>query len=279
MSLENETILQLGILLPLGLLAMGILIKRGCFAKDALVDRPVRTAGLIGTDLAIGAMLLLFGIALAQTMVVSLGLDAKIPLQNALSQLVMQCCIFSPVGLYTYYKIRSTHHSFGDFGLSIREKPHWQMGVWASILCIPILIALSALMGVISTLLGFDTQNVAHELLETIHKTKELGTLIILLVSAIIAAPLFEEFIFRGYLLQGMRDVISQKTPWVNVIISSVIFAGIHANVSQWQTMPALFILGCMLGWMYEKSGSLWPCIILHATFNAFNIGIVLLLM
>ena len=141
------------------------------------------------------------------------------------------------------------------------------------------LLAISSLVALATNLMGIQTPEIAHKMLVTISQTKDVVTLILLLTSAIIFAPMLEEFIFRGFLHQAIRDVISVDTPWLNITLCSAIFAGIHISAAQWQTLPALFILGGILGWMYEKTASLWPCIILHACFNSLNIAIVLFLM
>jgi membrane protease YdiL (CAAX protease family) len=46
-------------------------------------------------------------------------------------------------------------------------------------------------------------------------------------------------------------------------------FAAVHSNVEHW---PALFVLGVGMGYAYEKSGSLWRPIFIHALFNGVTI-------
>ncbi|MBL4700666.1 MAG: CPBP family intramembrane metalloprotease [Phycisphaeraceae bacterium] len=279
MELDYSTFLQLSVLLPASLLAVIVLYKRGLLSKKSLNNRPIYPLGIEGIDLAIGMLLILLGMVFASQVGANLKGDEATAFQKAIVQLMMQFCSFGPLMVYVAYKIISTQHRLGDFGLSLHKPIHWQMGVWSAILCIPILMSLSALVGLVSILFHFPTPEIAHELLETISQTKDVSTLIALLSSAIIVAPLIEEFVFRGFLQHCMRDIISAKTPWVNIILCSLIFASVHIGAAQWQTMPALFTLGCILGWMYERTASLWPCIILHAIFNALNISIVLLLM
>lgn len=278
MPQDTLTLIQYAVL-PIGLLTGGVLFNRGCFKATALANRPIRHTNLAGIDLVIGLMLVLFGMMLASSLTLLKIIDKNNPQHQAILMLAGQLCMFSPIVIYTIAKLRFMERSLDDLGLSLREPTHWKTGAWATVLGIPMLFSLNIIMAIISSLIGLQTPEIAHELLQTIHQTKSVSTLLILLTSAIIAAPVLEEFVFRGFLLQTLRDVISDQTPWVNIIVSSVIFAGIHISVTQWQTLPALFVLGGMLGWMYEKTGSLWPCIILHACFNALNVGIVLLVM
>ncbi len=88
-----------------------------------------------------------------------------------------------------------------------------------------------------------------------------------------IFAPLVEEVVFRGailkVLLQGCRS------HWLAIIISAVLFAIVHANPIQ---MPHAFLIGLMLGWMYYRTHSIIPGIVVHWVNNtvayvAFNLG------
>lgn len=278
MPLDYQTLIQIAVLMT-GLLAGVVLLMRGCLSKKSLDNRPIRPTGLMGIDLVIGLMLVIFGMSLAPTLSVFIQIDKENMLQQAMLQLLGQFCMFSPIIIFTIAKLQFNNHSLGDFGLSLHEPTHWQTGVWAAVLGIPILLALNNVMAILSNFIGMPSPEIAHEMLEKISQTKDVRVLILLLTSAIIAAPVFEEFVFRGFMQQTMRDVIAAETPWINICVCSAIFTGIHISVTQWQTFPALFLLGGMLGWMYEKTGSLWPCIILHACFNALNIGIVLLVL
>jgi membrane protease YdiL (CAAX protease family) len=56
----------------------------------------------------------------------------------------------------------------------------------------------------------------------------------------------------------------SSAARWLAVIITSVVFALIHPL---W-TAPMIFILSIALGYVYERTGSLWVPIVMHAMFN-----------
>jgi len=61
---------------------------------------------------------------------------------------------------------------------------------------------------------------------------------------------------------------------WLAVIITSVVFAIIHPL---W-TAPMIFLLSLCLGYAYERTGSLWVPIIMHAMFNTSSTVMFLLL-
>jgi len=63
------------------------------------------------------------------------------------------------------------------------------------------------------------------------------------------------------------------ENTWQAIAISSIVFATAHQNPAHW---PALLLLGACLGYAYEKTGSLFRAIFIHALFNALTITAVL---
>lgn len=81
-----------------------------------------------------------------------------------------------------------------------------------------------------------------------------------------IVAPLVEEIFFRGFLFQGFR----QRYGWVPaMLISSAIFAAAHLDPVAF--IPT-FLLGAVLAYVYHRSNSVWPGVILHFLVNAFGL-------
>ncbi|MCW7538022.1 CPBP family intramembrane metalloprotease [Aquabacterium sp. A7-Y] len=83
-----------------------------------------------------------------------------------------------------------------------------------------------------------------------------------------VLAPVLEEMLFRGVIL---RSFLKRYTPGVAIVHSAAIFGLAHLNVYQF---AAGLIGGVALGWIYERTRSLWPCIALHA---AYNVSVTLL--
>lgn len=78
----------------------------------------------------------------------------------------------------------------------------------------------------------------------------------------VVAAPLLEEFIFRGIVLDGL---LKNYPPVKAVFISSLLFGLVHLN--PWQFVTGFFI-GLFMGWVYYYTRSLLATIIIHATAN-----------
>ena len=86
--------------------------------------------------------------------------------------------------------------------------------------------------------------------------------------AAIVVAPLCEEIVFRGYLYPVMKKF---SGPWVAGVCSALIFAAAHGSLV---ALLPLFVFGCVLVFIYEKTGSLWAPIAVHFCFNAATIMI-----
>ena len=81
--------------------------------------------------------------------------------------------------------------------------------------------------------------------------------------TAAIAAPLFEELIFRGFLLPSLTRYLS-VTP--AILVSSLIFAIAHLSLAE--VLP-LLALGLVLGVVYTRSRSLLAPMLLHSLWNS----------
>jgi membrane protease YdiL (CAAX protease family) len=110
-------------------------------------------------------------------------------------------------------------------------------------------------------LFGVDTQG------ENILKLfAELDSPVWFLIVGAIFAPLVEEIFFRGFLFQGFRE----RYGWMTAMfLSAAIFAAAHLDLV---VLIPTFILGCLLAYVYQRSNSIWPGIILHFLVNSFGL-------
>lgn len=105
-----------------------------------------------------------------------------------------------------------------------------------------------------------------QEIVQFLADSPGLQERLLLAFLAIVMAPLAEETIFRGFMFGTMRQFWGR---WPAIIISSVVFALIHSHIP---ALPGLFILAVFLTLVYERTGSLWAPIMLHAIFNTVTI-------
>jgi membrane protease YdiL (CAAX protease family) len=94
--------------------------------------------------------------------------------------------------------------------------------------------------------------------------------------------PLAEELIFRGMLFHGLMLLLRRwlaKPGWIAVVVIAAAFALSHlvkADITPWQIV-AIFLTGCLYGWLRLDSGSTAPPLLAHAAYNAVLFGVAFL--
>jgi uncharacterized protein len=85
----------------------------------------------------------------------------------------------------------------------------------------------------------------------------------------VVIAPIAEELFFRGFFYGSLRTRL--PVGWATLICGAV-FGVIHVTTGP-SAVPALIVFGIVLCLLREFTGSLYPCIALHAVNNAFAYG------
>lgn len=106
-------------------------------------------------------------------------------------------------------------------------------------------------------------QGGSNPLLQTVLEERDGVALLVFFLTAAIAAPLFEEVLFRGFLLPSLTRYMSAG--WA-IVLSAFIFAAAHLSLSE--VLP-LTLLGAVLGFVYTRSRSLISPMILHSAWNS----------
>jgi|LakMenEpi03Aug12_release.lakeMendotaPanAssembly.Ray.scaffolds.fasta_scaffold246541_1 membrane protease YdiL (CAAX protease family) len=81
-------------------------------------------------------------------------------------------------------------------------------------------------------------------------------------IAIVIAAPIIEELIFRGIILNGL---LQRYSPIKSIILSSILFGIVHLN--PWQFISAL-IIGVFSGWVYYRTRKISLSILIHLVNN-----------
>jgi uncharacterized protein len=97
-------------------------------------------------------------------------------------------------------------------------------------------------------------------------------TIGILVILAVVLAPIVEETIFRGCIYRFFK---SQTTMLPAQIISGVLFAMMHLNLL---SFVPLIIVGIFLARVYESSGNILVPMCFHALFNGFSLLMLLIM-
>ena len=91
------------------------------------------------------------------------------------------------------------------------------------------------------------------------------------IVTAVIFAPVFEELIFRGLLLESL---LRRHRRLLSVVVSSLIFAIVHFQPS---VMLVAFVSGLVFGTLYLHTNSIFTTIILHSINNSIAYSLITL--
>jgi membrane protease YdiL (CAAX protease family) len=86
----------------------------------------------------------------------------------------------------------------------------------------------------------------------------------------IVVAPICEELFFRGFLYRVLR----LRLPfWFAAVIDGVLFGIVHGTSTPISALPILAALGIVFCWVYERTGTLFATIALHALNNTISYG------
>jgi len=94
--------------------------------------------------------------------------------------------------------------------------------------------------------------------------------LVLVFISACLVAPFCEELFFRGVLYTSMRNRWGKAAA---TLASAAVFSFLHFK---WEGLPSLFFLGALFAVLYERSGSLWPCMLAHSFNNLLALAVLL---
>jgi hypothetical protein len=99
----------------------------------------------------------------------------------------------------------------------------------------------------------------------------------LLLIAVVIAAPIFEELVFRGFIFKGLKHSPIGVTG--AIIITSILFTLIHGGQYEIAILAILFPLAVILGFARHRSGGILLPIYLHFANNLYSTVEMYLLM
>ena len=154
--------------------------------------------------------------------------------------------------------------SFADFGLR-------RTGLWSALgLAVALFVGFFILSAIYAAALGIDEgDDLATDLGadESVVQAVAVGLLVC------VAAPITEEFFFRGFLFAALW----RRFGWVTgAVVSGLVFGFIHVGGTAAHFLPLLALLGIFFAVLYRVTGSLLPCIGLHSLNNAIALGVSL---
>ncbi|WP_259066741.1 CPBP family intramembrane glutamic endopeptidase [Mucilaginibacter sp. X4EP1] len=174
--------------------------------------------------------------------------DIRSPLLRSFLNLSTYVVTFLAVTRYAIKKCKKQEGE--DFNISFNKTATWVFPV-LTICALALVVILERLSNIIPMPVA-----VQHYFERMFQKD------FISIITMVIAAPILEEILFRGIVLRGL---LKNYSPHKAIIISGVFFGLMHLN--PWQALPAIFG-GIFIGWIYYKTQSVIPGMIVHATVN-----------
>lgn len=227
-------------------------------AEDVLMDIPAPKGEFPGwRDLLSTAGVMVLSMLLASLV---LGLWAGLRgVEVVTSKMTFVCYLVQMlpvIGYIIYLRRKAGRGSAIHLGISQVNLP---MVLWGVLLIIASGIVIEPILGLFPTE-GYDA----------VKDAIGLGGWAIL--SAVVAAPIVEEILFRGLILESCRERFGRTTA---VFVSAFLFGLIH--IVPLQVVNA-FVVGLILGYVYLKTGSLLSAMIIHAVNNAIAYATMALL-
>ena len=162
---------------------------------------------------------------------------------------------FALIGLaHSAVRYREPLSSLGFVGTSGFRPYLLAVGLWLLGLSVLIVWVQALIWLDIDALLPPDTANEALD--------QAGGSIVITILLVAVAGPIAEEIFFRGFVLSGLLKRFGVRRA---LLLSSLVFGLFHIDPG---AIVPTFALGLVLGWVYLKTGSIWPSIFAHALHN-----------
>jgi membrane protease YdiL (CAAX protease family) len=101
-----------------------------------------------------------------------------------------------------------------------------------------------------------------QDAIDILRRAHSATPMLLLLLSALVIAPLSEELIFRAGIFRYVRTRLPR---WAALLLPAVIFGAMHANLASFAPLVAL---GVVFALAYERTGRISTSMVAHALFN-----------
>lgn len=207
---------------------------------------------------------------IAQVIYTIFGYDALNNVGNRIVVLFFSLFINVSVCFYIFYIVGVEHHQpVAALGLSsINLSSNIRQGIKYYLITLPFIMLAGFIVNLISSYYNMapDVQDVVKWVLEE----KSLFIIICLVFFGIIVAPILEEILFRGFLQSALKNTFGSRYA---LVISASLFAAVHMDLF---AFLQIFILGILLGYLYEKTQTLAASIIVHILHNSLTLVFLL---
>lgn len=164
------------------------------------------------------------------------------------------------------WQVSGSRYQLRDYFLERHWREELKSGLQVMLLAMPP----TMLLALLSTL--WKTEEELHPLLQMLRDDPSLGLILVIILSAAVIAPLFEELMFRVLLLNGLLQHCRWK-PLLAVLTISALFALVHGPYDAVQLLPLSLCLGACLA----MRQSYLAVVFAHLLFNGFMLLMTML--
>jgi uncharacterized protein len=165
------------------------------------------------------------------------------------------------LGIY-FIALRPKRLSWKEVGVKAYSLKDWKLiGLDSAVLLIGAVIIV-----VLTSFIGNTWENSKTEAMQ---QNVTFFTVLTAFISAAVISPIYEEIFYRGFLYRWLRTRVGLTRA---LLLSSLIFTIIH--IPTYNVMPVNFFSGILFALAYERTGSIWPSVLIHGLTN----GIMVLL-
>ncbi len=136
------------------------------------------------------------------------------------------------------------------------------------LIVLPVIIASGFIVDFI--LRAFGIEPAQQDIINNILSEDSLGVLAFMVFFGMLAAPIVEELLFRGFLQSAVRINCGKLQ---TLLISGFVFALVHWNA---HVFLQIFVLGLLLAYLFEKTGSLVAPITVHICHNTTTLAFLI---
>lgn len=154
---------------------------------------------------------------------------------------------------------------WSPFSRSYMQKRPWAVLIWTALLALGSIPLSDAFSSLTNVKMPAD----ALQLLTTL-VTHPWGW-----IAVGVLVPIAEEMVFRGAILRTLLTLCGHRWRWGAIVLSALLFGLAHGNMAQ---LLNATLLGCLLGWLYYRSGSIAPGIVFHMVNNSMAVLLVRLM-
>lgn len=175
--------------------------------------------------------------------------------------------LMASTGLFVLYRAVKPYRPLPEGWFRLTGKRWLLWGLGGYFVALPLMFAVSLL-----NQQFWQGQGGSNPLLQIVLEEGDPVALLIFFFTAAVAAPVFEEILFRGFLLPSLTRYLPV---WGAILLSGLIFALAHLSFSE--VLP-LATLGVVLGFVYTRSRGLLASMLLHSLWNSVTmVGLFIL--